>query len=274
MSKPREDVELLYELGTVAAEHARALPFPPRAYARVREAEQRISQVHAEIDQLDEAMNREDTENTRLQAELVAERAKWEEVVERWRPAVDAVKRQTRALRKELASSRGQLRYDANQLAKLEQEFRDLEDSGAEEPALSALHRRIVSRRLALMRRGRELEDRAAELQRMLEPEPGRRGAQGIAAYRHLVELEQRSERQQLESQARLERLDAALAQWERERDAAQALLDEAILALGEAYFTARVADPALTELVAKLAALGFRPAPRSALVVRDARPR
>ena len=257
MRPAEKSLDLLHELGALALERLRALPFRPPGFVEVAKLEREVQWCDAEIDRLEAELNSEDAGYARFVRQVATERARCQKIMEQWEPAVAAIRRRTHDFERELANSQGQQRHDAKMLAQLEAEYLELQTNNPYEKAkLEAMKKQIVSRRLALMRAAQNLDEKAGELKRMLLPEPGHPGAKGILAYRRDLELEREEERRKQEFAALMGALDQEIVAREKQLQSATQRLDDAVMALAEECYAARVADPVLAPMMAKLARL------------------
>lgn len=97
------------------------------------------------------------------------------------------------------------------------------------------------------------MEDAELAVQKALTCQPGQPGAAGILAHKRLLEMEDEAEAAGARQKAGLAELEQALADKEAEIDAAEEALDQALFALGEDVYKARIGDAALLPLYARL---------------------
>lgn len=244
--------DLMFQLGDLARERLAGKPGSPASMERVFQAEDLLEQRREELAALEQQMNDEDAAFQDAQAEAEAERERLTQVVQKFRRAVDSIEGKVKGLRKNLAQRQSDLRYAREALNKAEVRFRDIE-MGNKADVVETARQNLKKQRLGTMRLQREVEDLEAQLATALEPAPGQPGAQGIVAYKRLIELEDEAAQQKLDFEALMAELDKALATAEEEIEACEDYLDQALFLLGQECYRGRLADPMLAPLYPKL---------------------
>ncbi len=246
--------DLIFQLGDLARERLGHRATAPRSMARVLRAEQALLDKRSELQALEAQLNSEDAENKAALLEIEGEQAEQRELVARFKKAVEGAERRSKELRKKLAVLRTTQRIEQAGLVKAEAKHAELAMSQAHEPAkIDASKQRLKQTRLIQMRRLREVEETQAALDAALTPSPDQPGAEGVLAFKRLIELDDELQERAAQFEGLMGDLDAAIVDREKEITAAEDFLDQAIFLLGEACYQDRIADPALAALYLRL---------------------
>lgn len=244
--------EFMFQLGDLARERLADRPNCPQSMARMYRAEEGLGARQEEMAALEQEMNDEDAAFHDAEAQDAEERERLNELVRKFRRAVDGIEGKVKTLRKTLGQRQGELRYAKDGLTKAEARFRDLE-MGGKADLVETARQNLKKQRLGTMRMQREVEDLEAQLANALETQPGQPGAQGIIAYKRLIELEDAAEQRKLDFDARMAELDRAIALKEEEVQAAEDYLDQATFLVGQECYQSRISDPMLAPLYPKV---------------------
>jgi hypothetical protein len=253
MAKESYD-DLVLQLGDLAREHLAQVKSPPRSIQAVFDAEEVLLHLRDELETMDAEMNQCDRDYRdfleRQKAELLEQR----EITKKWRTAVVGVEARSRDLRKTLSAQKAAHRYQRKSLNRAEDKHNDLElREGHNDRKILLSKENLKKMRLQIMRHKRQLEEIEWELNQVLTPRAGQPGAQGILAHKRILEMEDEAEEKKAEFDDAMEGFDQAIAAKEAEAKEAEELLDDALFALGEECFAARVRHPALNPLYSKL---------------------
>ncbi|MFZ5468436.1 MAG: hypothetical protein ACOZIN_03270 [Myxococcota bacterium] len=254
MAKAETYDELIYQLGDLARERLVNKPNPPRSMDRVLRAEDTLVQRRDELEDLETQMNGEDVAYRDYLVQQEAERTEQQEIVKKWKKAVDAVAGRAKEIRKSLSGKKAAQRYEQMALKKAEERHKDLEVTAQHDEAkVNESRENLKKLRLMQMRKQREIEEIEAQLDQALTPRPGQPGAQGVLAYKRLLEMDDEAEARKHEHEQLMAELDEAIAAKEEEVAAAEDYLEQALFLLGEECYQQRVADPALAAFYPRL---------------------
>lgn len=246
--------DLIFLLGDLAREHLAEAKHLPKAMEGVFAAEDVLLAIRDEIAALEDEMNAEAAAYQDFNDQQAAERDEQKAITRKWSHAVAGVENRSRELRKSLSSQRAAYRYQKNSLALADQKHKELEQrEGHDIRKIDLSRANLKTFRLKIMRFGRMLEDMEMELKQVLTPRPGQAGAQGILAHKRLLEMEDEAEEKKEEHDARMKKLDEALAAKEQEASEAEQDLDAALFDLGEEVYGDRPAHPALNPIYLRL---------------------
>jgi hypothetical protein len=245
--------DLIFQLGDLAREHLVKRDDYPRSMDRVFKAEEAVLARREELEQLEAELNEEDSAYKEYVAALKDEQITAVETVRRFQKAVDAIQGKAKDLRKKITATRNAIKYDKATLAKLEQRHADLEMTQPDDYKLDESRAMMKRIRLALMRKKRDLEELQIHFDRVLTPAEGSRGAPGVLAHRRLLEMEDEAEDRKAAYEERIAELDRLIAEKEKEIEAAEDFLDQALFLLGEDCYKQRIADPRLAALYPRI---------------------
>lgn len=245
--------DLIFQLGDLARERLAHKPNTAQSIQRVFRAEEVVEARRRALAELEQQMNEEDAAQRDWEADLAEERAQLSATVKRFKRAVDAIEGRVKELRKKLAACKADVRYGAQNLKREERRLKDLEMTTQDEMKLDVARQNLKKLRLVHLRLQRQIEDLQGDLDRALTPAPGQPGAEGIHAHRRLLELEDETAARKAEFEERMQVIDRAIEEKEKEIAAAVEYLDQALFLLGEECYTNRVADPALAALYPRI---------------------
>jgi chromosome segregation ATPase len=255
MSRKQMD-ELLIQLGELAREHFSTdrRGKQPKAMPGVLEADERAIALENEIDALEEAINEEDGGYQDFLERHLAERTENEEIAKKWKKAVQGIESRSRDLKKKIAATKATLRYERNNLKAAEAKHADLELSQAHDERKIALSKENLKKmRLQLMKKTRDIEEMERTFKSILTPKPGQMGAQGILAYKRLLEMEDEQEELKQEIDSRIEELSKKIGTLEDELENAELEFEDALYELGVECYENHIEHPSFAPIVAKL---------------------
>lgn len=246
--------DLIFQLGDLAREHlAQATNVPPEMDA-VFDAEDEVLACRAALAEAEAALNEEAHRWDDFLTACADEKSKHKRVVAQWRSAVAGVESRSRDLKKKLSSLAAGYRYRQASLKRADAAHRELELREGHDARKIELSRENLKRsRIHLMREKRVIDELEAEFDHVLTPRPGQLGAEGILAHRRLLELEDEMAQEQEHHQENVKVLEAMAAEKESLTKDAEQALDEALFALGEACYAARMVHSVLQPLYARL---------------------
>ncbi len=245
--------DLIFQLGDLARERLPNKPNCPPTMEQVYEAEDGLVAAREELAALEQQMNDEDAAYQQRVAALQREKEVKAQVVARFRRAVDGIEGKVKELRKKAAAIQADVRYGKDALKKQEQRQKEME-LAQKDPATLALGRENLKKmRLASLRKEREGEEVARDIELALTPSPGAPGEAGILAHKRILEIEDEFEARKLEFDARMAELDQAIAAKEQDVQAAEDYLDQTLFLLGEDCYGQRLADAALAPFYPRL---------------------
>lgn len=245
--------DLILQLGDLAREHLAKRDSYPRSMDRVFKAEETVLAAREELQELEAELNHEDVSYKEYLVALKDERVTAGETVRRYQKAVQAILGKSKEIRKRITTIRNAIKYDKATLGKAEQRHTDLEMTHPEEHKLDESRAMIKRIRLGLMRKNRDLEELHIQFDRVLTPPEGGKGAPGILAHRRLLEMEDEEEDRKEEFEERVAELDRLIAEKEKEIEAADEFLDQALFLLGEDCYAQRFPHPALAALYPRI---------------------
>ncbi|HEY8206162.1 MAG TPA: hypothetical protein VIG99_01685 [Myxococcaceae bacterium] len=245
--------ELIFQLGDLARDHLVKKEKYPRSMERVFKAEDAVAQLREDLVGLEAELNEEDGGYQEMAAAHEEERGQLTETLKRYQKAVDAILGRSKDLRKKITAQKAGIKYDNTSLRKAEERHADLELETNDEYKLDESKGLVKRLRLQIMRRTRDLEELQIQLDTLLSPPEGTKGAPGILAHRRLMELEDEAEQRKEALDARTSELDQAITDKEAELQAAEDFLDQAIFLLGEDCYQQRIPEPALAALYPKI---------------------
>jgi Trp operon repressor len=248
--------ELLIQLGDLAREHlSEAMASQLKAMPAVWAVEEHIVALEEEMDALEQAINQEDDEYQDFLERHLAEKAENEEIAKKWKKAVQGVESRSRDLKKQIAGAKATLRYENNNLKAADAKHADLELREAhDERKVSLSKENLKKMRLQLMKKTRNIEEMDRLLKNILTPKPGQIGAQGILAYKRLLEMEDEQEELKQKVDEQIEELSKKIGVLEEEdlKDA-YGELDDALYELGTECYEGHVEHPSFALIVAQL---------------------
>lgn len=245
--------DLVFQLGDLARDRLPGKPNCPRTMDRVFRAEEALVARRDELAALEQQMNDEDAAYQDFLAQQDAEKAKLEAVINKWKRIVDSIDSKVRTTRKKLSSKRADLRYSKEGLVTQEKKVADMEEIGEDPRKVVAARENLKKNRLLVMRQGREVEDLEYEMNQLLTPEPGKPGAQGIQAFKRMMDMEDEAEARKETFERTMAELDQAVATKEEEIRAAEDYLDQALFLLGEDVYAQRIPDAKLAPFYPRL---------------------
>jgi len=255
MSQKRMD-ELLIQLGDLAREHlSQKTGSRLKAMPAVLAAEERIVALEEEIEALEETINQEDSEYQDFLERHLAEKAENEEIAKKWKKAVQGVESRSRELKKKIAAAKVTLRYEHNNLKTADAKHADLELREAHDERKVALSKENLKKmRLQLMKKTRDIEEMERLFKNILTPKPGQMGAQGILAYKRLLEMEdeQAELKQKVDEQIGKLSKEVGVLEEEELKDA-YVELDDALYELGLECFENHIEHPSFAPIVTQL---------------------
>lgn len=242
--------QLMLKLGDLARERLGNGPAPSEAMLQVFDAEEGVLAAREALAATEDAMNRRDQAYRKYVSAVTQERAELTALVKTWKRVVAGVEGHTRDINKKLGVERSTLYLEQKGIARAEERFVQLEAKehpGSEK--LAAARDSIKKQRLLTMRRQRAIAELEQELEAALTPEEGHPGAEGILAHRRLLELENETVEMKQAFEADMAELEAALPAQEADLKEVEDSLDDAIYALGDECYQARLGDPVLAAL-------------------------
>jgi len=248
--------ELLIQLGDLAREHlSNTRGTQLQAMSAVLAAEEHIVALEEEIEALEQAINQEDSEYQDFLERYSAEKTENEEIVKKWKKAVEGVELRSRELKKKIAAAKATMRYEHNNLKAAEAKHADLElREGHEEHKVALSKENLKKMRLQLMKKTRNIDEMERVFKSILTPKPGQMGAQGILAYKRLLEMEdeQAELKQKVDEQIGI--LSEKIGELEEEdlKDA-YLELDDALYGLGLECYESRIQHPSFAPILTKL---------------------
>jgi len=248
--------ELLIQLGDLAREH---LSGPQGASLRAMPAvvatEEHIVALEEEIAALEQAINQEDSEYQDFLERHRAEKAENEEIVKKWKKAVQGVEARSKELKKKTAGARATLRYEHNNLKAAEAKHADLELREAhDERKVGISKENLKKMRLQFMKKTRDIDEMERQLKDILTPRPGQLGAQGILAYKRLLEMEDEQTELKQKVEEKIAKLSEKIGELEEEDlQDAYAELDDALYELGVECYEANIEHPRFKPIVTQL---------------------
>ena len=254
MSRKRMD-ELLIQLGELAREHLAQKGGKLKAMPILFAIEERIIALEEEIESLEEAINQEDLEYQDFLERHLAEKAENEEIAKKWKKAVQGVETRSRDLKKKLAGAKATLRYEHNNLKAAEAKHADLELREAHDERKVALSKENLKKmRLQLMKKSRDIEEMGRSFKSILTPKPGQLGAQGILAYKRLLEMEDEQEELKQKVDEKIAELSEKIGVLE-EQDLKDAYveLEDALYELGVECYEGHIQHPSFAPIVEAL---------------------
>jgi Trp operon repressor len=249
--------ELLIELGDLAREHLSHDKKGSRlkAMPAVLAAEEHIVALEEEIASLEQTIDHEDIEYQDFLERHLAEKAENEEIAKKWGKAVQGVESRSRDLKKKIAAAKATLRYEHNNLKAAEAKHSDLELRDAHDERKVAISKENLKKmRLQFMKKNRDIEEMERLFKNILTPKPGQMGAQGILAYKRLLEMEDEQEELKQKIGEKTEELSKKIGVLE-EKDLKDAYieLDDALYELGAECYESHVEHPSFASIVAQL---------------------
>ncbi len=245
--------DLIFQLGDLARERLANKANAPRAMDRVFRAEEALLQRQQELQELEAQMNQEDAAFQDFNAQAEAEIAENQQVVKQFKKAVDAIQGRVKELRRKLSQGRADVRYGEKALKLAEKKHGDFEMTNPDPAKLEVSRQNLKKLRLTQMRQQRSAEDLEREFNLVFEVRPGQPGADGIVAYKRVLDLEDEMEARREDFEALMQEIDQTIAAKEEELRAAEEYLDQALFMLGEECYAQRTADPALAALYPRL---------------------
>ncbi len=252
---PKQDAynELIYQLGDLARDILVKKEKYPRSMERMFKAEDAVAQLREDLKALEAELNAEDAGYQEMVATHEQERQELQETQKRFQKAVDAILGRSRDLRKKIAAQKAAIKYDSTTMKKAEQRHADLELQTTDQYKLDESKSMMKRLRVQIMRRTRDMEESQIQLDTLLTPPEGTKGAPGILAYRRLMEMEDEAEQRKESIAERTAELDQAISDKEAELQAAEDFLDQATFLLGEDCYHQRLPEPALAALYPKI---------------------
>jgi len=248
--------ELLIQLGDLAREHLAGdrRGSQLETMSAVLEVEDRIAALEEEIDSLEQTINEEDGEYQDFLERHLAEKAENEEIVKKWKKAVQGVEARSRELKKKIAAAKATLRYEQNNLKAADAKHADLELREAhDERKVSLSKENLKKMRLQLMRKNRDIEEMGRLFKSILTPKPGQIGAQGILAYKRLLEMEDEQEELKQKVHEQIEKLSKNIGVLEEDLKNAYLEFDDALYELGVECYEGHVEHPSFSAIVAQI---------------------
>jgi Trp operon repressor len=147
------------------------------------------------------------------------------------------------------------LRYENNNLKAADAKHADLKLREVHDERKVSLSKESLKKmRFQLMKKTRNIEEMERLLKDILTPRPGQIGAQGIQAYKRLLEMEDEQEELKQKADGRIEELSKKIGVLEEEdlKDA-YVELDDALYELGVECYEGHVEHPSFASIVAKL---------------------
>lgn len=246
--------DLIYQLGDLAREHLADEARAPKKMAKVFAAEDNLVALREEVQAIEAELNGLEDENAAFEERIAAEKAEQEAITKKWRAAVVGVESRSREMKKSVSSIKAAFRYRKLSHKRAEQAHAVMEQReghDAKKIALSAEH--LKKNRLSLMREQRRIEELEYDLSQVLTPRPGQPGAQGILAFKRILELEDEQEEHKAEHDAKMKELEESLAAKDADVKAAEEHLDASLYELGEEVYGDRVPHALLNPLYPRL---------------------
>jgi len=254
MSRKNLD-ELFIQLGDLAREHLlEGRGKKLKAMPGVLAVEEQMIALEEEIESLNQSINEEDGEYQDFLERHLAEKAENEEIAKKWKKAVQGVESRSRELKQKIASAKTTLRYERNNLKAAETKHADLELTQAHDDRKVALSKENLKKmRLQLMKKTRDIDEMERLFKNILTPKPGQIGAQGILAYKRLLEMEDEQEELKQKVDERIEELSKEVGMLEEDLHNAELEFEDALYELGVECYESHVEHPSFAPIVAKL---------------------
>ncbi|MCL2011339.1 MAG: hypothetical protein FWG75_00915 [Cystobacterineae bacterium] len=253
MSRKKLD-ELFIQLGDLAREHlldedANQLQTMPALWA----AEERIVALEEEIASLENGINEEDAEYSGFLERHLAEKTENEEIAKKWKKTVQGVESRSRELKKKIATAKGTMRYERNNFKAAEAKHTDLEMTQTDDRKIALSKENLKKMRLQLMKKTRDIDEMERLFKNILTPKPGQIGAQGILAYKRLLEMEDEQEELKQKVDEKIKEYSKKIGVLEEELKEADFDLEDALYEVGVECYEGHVEHPSFAAVVAKI---------------------